>query len=256
MARPLAHFLRLLTLGIVLFAAACTKTVYVRAPGICPQDTECLAFGQPNVSAAAARAREEGFIRRTVASTVTVRGLRYNGEAGRSALTGSGTIIGSKGYVLTAYHVIQGAQLITVTLRSPAENGRYQETREALATPLVTSRDADLALLMLNVSGSMPPPMAIRHDKVILGDRVWFLGDHGPLVNGTIAQADVAGDGDVSLAEAEIPSRPLDNGSPVLNACGEIVGVALGPYGKNGRLRLVPIEHALAALGVTRADLR
>lgn len=254
MARSVAHFLLLLMAAIA--AVSCTTNVYVRTPGVCPRDIDCLAQDQLDVSAAAAKAREAEYVKRVVGATVTVRGMHYNGEAGKSAATGTGTIIGSKGYVLTAYHLIQGAEIITVTLREPTKDGGFTETREAMATPLVSSRSADMALLYLPSGTTMPRPLAVRHDKVIIGDHVWFLGEHGPLKNGFVAETGLSNNDTPHFVDVELPSVPRDNGAPVLNVCGELAGVALGPYGKNGRLRFLPIEDALESLGVTRVDLR
>ncbi len=257
MARSIAHSTRSLMLCIMLASlAACIKTVYVRTPGVCSRDSECLAVDEPKLPAETARAREREFVRRTVASTVTVRSIRYDGHEGKSVTSGTGTVIGSKGYVITAYHIVQGAQTITVTLRQPTDDGNFVETREALATPLISSVSTDMILLALSSDQPMPAPLAIRHDQVITGDRVWFLGERGPLSQGTVAQTDIS-DGMVThFADAGIVSKAADNGAPVLNACGEVVGITLGPFGIKNRLRMLPIDDALESLGVTRADLR
>ncbi|HTM68553.1 MAG TPA: serine protease [Candidatus Binatia bacterium] len=228
-------------------------TTYVRVPAVCPQDPLCL---DTRPGSHEAPARERDFVRRHVASTVEVRGSRYLPNKGPAVTKGVGAFVGSKGYVLTAYHLVDGAEQVSVVLRTMSPDGRVTEVREVPAIPLVLSREADMALLALPMSERPPPSLPVRTGPVIKGDPVWFIGARTALRHGGVAETGILDGPNRDHADASIPSPREDAGAPVLNVCGEIVGVSIGPYGKNGALRFMPIDAVLASLSMSVADLR
>ncbi len=80
---------------------------------------------------------------------------------------GSGTIIDSKGYVLTNNHVIQGAEKIEVTLASG----------EVLAGKLAGAyASADIAVVKVDGDG-LPAAELGDSDKLKVGQRVFAIGN-------------------------------------------------------------------------------
>lgn len=230
------------------------STTYVRVPAVCPRDPLCLDE-RPDAGGEA-RAREESFLRRYAGSTVVVRGSRYLPNRGEDARTGIGTLVGAKGYVLTAFHLIDGAESVTVSFRAPAPDGGVARTREIPAIPLILSRDEDVALLILPPSERLPPSLPIRYGPVLKGDDVVFVGAGSAIARGRVTDADIAEGIDRSYAETAIRASGGDAGAPLMNVCGEVVGVALGPYGKRGALRFVAIDRAMKALSASPSDFR
>lgn len=239
-------------LGIVT-ACSC-GTTYVRVPAVCPRDPLCL--DERTDAGPDKAARERDFIARHVASTVEVRGTRYLPNQGARVTKGVGAIVGSKGYVLTAYHLVDGAESLTVMLRVPTPDGGIGELREVPAIPLVLSREADLALLTVPYGERLPPSLPVRNGPVITGDPVWFLGNATVLKRGNVAETGIGDGPNHDHADASIKASREDAGAPLMNVCGEIIGVTTGPYGKNGQLRFIPIDAAFKALSMSVADLR
>lgn len=234
-------------------ADACTTT-YVRVPAVCPRDPLCLDE-RPDAGAAS-RVREESFLRRHAESTVLVRSVRYLPNQGTRTITGIGTLVGAKGYVLTAFHLIDGAESVAVVLRAAVADGGTSPVREIPAVPLVLSRDEDVALLVLPPVERLPPSLPVRYGPVLKGDDVRFVGAGAAIARGRVTDADVSAGINRSFAETALRASGDDAGAPVMNVCGEVVGVAIGPYGRRGALRFVAIDQAMKALSVTPADLR
>jgi hypothetical protein len=102
----------------------------------------------------------------------------------------------------------------------------------------------------------VPPSLPVRNGPVIKGDPVWFLGRATALERGGVAETGIVDGHNHDHADASIMASREDAGAPLMNVCGEVIGVSTGPYGKNGQLRFVPIEAALRALSMSIADLR
>ncbi len=250
MARIVSFAIPPFLIALCCIAADACTTTYVRVPAVCPRDRLCLDDG-PN-----AAARQADFIRRHAEATVEVRGTRYLPNQGARTNRGIGALIGAKGYVLTAYHLIDGAETVTVTLRTASPDGGATDGRDIPAIPLVLSRDEDVALLILPPLERLPRSFPVRYGPVIGGDDVRFIGAGSSIRRGRVTDADVTAGINRSFAEASVSATGADAGAPLMNVCGEVVGVAIGPYGKKGALRFVALEQALQALSVTPADLR
>ncbi|MEY4744331.1 MAG: Trypsin-like peptidase domain [Candidatus Parcubacteria bacterium] len=254
MARSISLVITPFLIASCCIMAGSCATTYVRVPAVCPHDPLCLDE-RPDAGPAA-RTREDGYIRRHAESTVEVRGLRYLPNQGIRTQTGIGALIGARGYVLTAYHLVEGASSVTVALHASGHDGGTARGREIPAIPLMLSREEDVALLLLPSGERLPPSLPIRSGPVITNDDVRFIGAGAALKRGRVIDADITEGIDRSFADARISASAEDSGAPVMNVCGEIVGVALGPFGKKGALRFVTIDRALKALSLTPADLR
>jgi S1-C subfamily serine protease len=250
-----AKLFRFLLISSAAVSALAACTTYVRVPGVCPSDPYCLTDGsEPTV---AAKVREQKFARRVMATTVDIRVIRHLPNVGRTTTQLVGVLLSSKGYVLTARANFQDAEVITVTLRTPTADGRFTAGREMAAIPLIVDNQDGVVLLALDKGEILPPSITVRFDRTITHDRVWFYGAGTALAGGHVTGTFMENDGHPSdFADADIASKRGDMGAPIVNICGELVGIAVGPYGKKGALRLIPIDLALDHLHVTRADLR
>lgn len=143
---------------------------------------------------------------------------------------GSGAIISSNGYVLTAQHVIEDAKGIKVYV--PEGDG----VRAYEASVVESSEDADIAVL--KISGSELPCLPIGDsDHLSLEEEIRLLGyprqgdvGVGLIIGrgvylGSREPLDLEG---IKLLQIDI--SPFDHGhsgGPVINSAGEIVGVAV-----------------------------
>jgi len=133
--------------------------------------------------------------------------------------TGSGSIIDSKGLVLTNGHVVRNSNNVTVIL---ANKQRLQG--RVISRSL---RDPDLALIQLqNVTGNLPKINVISSSQVKVGQRAFAIGDPfgqfaGTLTTGIISRID----SDRKLLQTDAAINPGNSGGPLLNSRGELIGV-------------------------------
>lgn len=241
----MAVFLRRIAVLLVFtLIAGCTKTVYVRVPAVCPQDSYCL--GQPGAPDAAARRAE--FERRLAASTVDVRVSRYVANAGYRTTTVVGTRVGPDGYVITAFAPLHAADRIAASVPAGRDG-----TREVPLTPLVLSIEKDVVLLVPPRAESMPIAAPVRIGPVIAGDEICMRGST-TLRCGRVTATSVGTGAAAALADTDIRAERGDVGAGVVNACGELVATAVASQG--GKVRVMPLDVALEAMHVTPADLR
>jgi len=141
--------------------------------------------------------------------------------------SGTGFVIAEGGYVLTAAHVVRGADEITVRW----EGRRYRATTVAMNTA------HDLALLL--VADAPPMPVVVLGvDPPDLGDEATAVGYPTGTARATSLTTTVAGlewwavspSGGVlsDLIATREPFRPGYSGAPLVNASGEVVGVVTG----------------------------
>jgi V8-like Glu-specific endopeptidase len=132
--------------------------------------------------------------------------------------TGSGSIIDSKGLVLTNGHVVRNSNTVVVTLANK---------KQLQGKVISRSRNPDLALIQLqNVTGNLPKINIISSSQVKVGQRAFAIGDPfgqfaGTLTTGIISRID----SDRKLLQTDAAINPGNSGGPLLNSRGELIGV-------------------------------
>jgi S1-C subfamily serine protease len=161
------------------------------------------------------------------------------GEGGGRGV-GSGFIVRADGIVVTNYHVVEGAQRITVITPEP-DAQRYE------ARVIGGDQAADLAVLKIGAQGLPTIPMGASVD-LKLGQQVVAIGyalalEGGPTVTQGIVSAldrsidandpncapDVCGEDLVrtysNVIQTDAAINPGNSGGPLLNLTGEVVGI-------------------------------
>jgi len=138
--------------------------------------------------------------------------------------SGSGAIISPDGYILTAAHVIEGASSITVIVEE-----------ESQCAASVSQVDYDMDVAVLKISATNLTWLALGDVKALIPDEeIRLLGyprqslGFGMIIGRGVYLGHRA-TSDVELLQIEI--SPFDHGhsgGPIINANGEIVGVAVG----------------------------
>lgn len=137
---------------------------------------------------------------------------------------GSGVIISEDGYIISNYHVIEGANNITVTLRDG--------TTSYTAAVIGSDADNDIALLKVDATGLHPATfgdsstLAVGDYVVAIGNPLGELG--GTVTDGIISALarDVTIEGkDMTLLQTNAQISPGNSGGGLFNANGELVGV-------------------------------
>lgn len=136
---------------------------------------------------------------------------------------GSGVIVDGDGYVLTNYHVLQGASAAAVKVFSGESYG---------VSVVATNPQADLALLRLRNTGSKTFTKLTFADKnnIKAGTKVIALGSPAGLeftvTEGIISATDRTNEYGVAVIQTDVPINPGNSGGPILNIQKTIVGIS------------------------------
>ncbi len=166
------------------------------------------------------------------------------------AVSGTGFIVSSDGYIITNRHVINGATNISVTIRSKEYEARVVDSLS----------DNDIALLKVDAHG-LPMVMLGDSSNVGIGDTVYAIGCPAG-VCGTITQGRVANLGISSktdegttlhnLIMSDLTTTHGSSGGPLLNDRGEVIGITTAGIVVQGETTgfgvSIPINQAIPLL--------
>ena len=138
--------------------------------------------------------------------------------------SGTGFALTADGYMVTSYHVIQGADSLLIEGR---DRQRYH------AEPVYSDVKHDLAILRITdkkFNGFGRLPYAIKSGQADLGERVFTLGyPREDVVYGEGALSARSGfEGDTAFYQVSIPVNPGNSGGPLLDERGNLIGVVSG----------------------------
>ncbi|MBI1899903.1 MAG: trypsin-like peptidase domain-containing protein [Planctomycetia bacterium] len=172
--------------------------------------------------------------------TLRPRGTRETPFAGHPSLErrmettgqGSGVIIDAEGYILTNYHVIEGATAVRVRL----SDGRNISEAEVVGVDPPT----DLAVVKVDAEGLIPAPWG-DSDKLEVGDWVLAVGNPFGLdrsVTAGIVSAKrrrnvVHNMPYQDFLQTDAAVNPGNSGGPLVNLKGEVVGVTTAIVGES-----------------------
>ncbi len=152
---------------------------------------------------------------------------------------GSGIAISQEGHILTNYHVIRGADFVTVSI-----NGGVEFQAEVVKEHIQN----DIALLKI-VDNNFPGfyttiPYFFNESQMEIGQSIYTLGY--PLYNkskeiklrkGHISATN--GFGDNTTYETSLNIQPGNSGAPVINDKGEFIGLVRSKYSKSPGISFV-----------------
>jgi S1-C subfamily serine protease len=222
-----------LTAAALVALPACSRTVIERIPAASPASVG-LAGSTSSVDEPIVHVVQQ--VRPAVVNVTTdmVQQGPF-GQGGRGV--GTGFIVRPDGVVVTNYHVVEGAQRITVITPGP-KSERYD------ARVIGGDANADLAVLKIDATG-MPTVALGDSSKLQLGQRVVALGyalalPGGPTVttgivsalDRTISATDPncatctnGGRTYSSVIQTDAAINPGNSGGPLVNLAGQVVGI-------------------------------
>ena len=171
----------------------------------------------------------------------------------RSAVSGSGTIIDPRGYIVTNEHVIHHAESITVTL---SDESKYQ------ASLIYFNVERDLALIKLTTARTdFPTAVLGTMADVLVGEDVLALGYPlgtqlpGPVTVTRCIVSAVREVGGFRFIQTSVPISPGNSGGCLVNFEGRMIGVPSASFDQPNAQALnlaIPIDEVVAFL---RANL-
>ncbi len=175
------------------------------------------------------------------------------GEKSRQKSLGSGFIFRPEGYILTNYHVVNGADNITVRL-----SDKMELSGEVVGTDPAT----DLAVLRIKAEHPLPSIPLGNSDSILVGDWVIAIGNPFPSQGldrtVTVGVVSAVGRKDLyfgdetptyqSYIQTDASINPGNSGGPLVNLAGEVIGInaaIASPTGSNVGIGFaIPINFA------------
>lgn len=168
---------------------------------------------------------------------------------------GSGVIIDPRGYVLSSYHVIAGAEALKATLYSPGGAKEY---------PLKMVKGdlrSDMALLRIQGAGPFPHAALGNSDAARTGDMVLTVGSpfgfEQTVTSGMISSRNrTLQVGDTvyeNLIQTDSSINRGSSGGPMINVRGEVIGINTAIFAPTGVFNgigfAIPINRAADLVG-------
>lgn len=148
---------------------------------------------------------------------------------------GSGIIINSDGYILTNYHVVQGAETVSVILNNK---------KEVPAKVVNYNANQDLAVIKVTEKTTMPAVAELGDSsKVQVGDSVVAIGNPlgkellGSVTSGIISSTNRAisvGSTTQNFIQTDAAINPGNSGGALVNSKGQVIGINSAKIGGNG----------------------
>ena len=229
---------------------------YVRVPSVCTNDPACV-LPTENGDAKISRDphRLQAFKKRNIESTVVVQTSFY-GKDGLQHKTATGALIGTKGFVLTTHSAVANAEFITATYRLVTPEETVTTYRETPLELTLFSRTHNVALLRILKKDQHQAPFPLRHGPVVKGDDLWWFGVSSGARKMKVSTTDITinlnGRG-FMLMNGMLGDS--DNGAPIVNDCGEFVGILLYNDSGGRGVYALPIETIFEALSLRTTDL-
>lgn len=148
---------------------------------------------------------------------------------------GSGIIINDEGYILTNYHVIDGATQVSVILNNK---------KEVSAKIINYDASLDLAIVKITENIKMPAVAELGTSKDMqVGDPVVAIGNPlgkellGSVTSGIVSATNreiEVGSEKQSLIQTDAAINPGNSGGALVNSAGQVIGINSAKMGGNG----------------------
>ena len=150
------------------------------------------------------------------------------GQVSETASSGSGFIISEDGYILSNYHVVEGATRLTVITYMGDE---YE------AKLVGFDEMNDVAVLKVNATGLDAVTIG-SSDDLIVGDQVVAIGNPLGELTSSLTVGDISAkdrtintDGSlINMMQTDAAINPGNSGGPLFNMRGEVVGITTAKY--------------------------
>ena len=181
------------------------------------------------------------YVNSCVGLTVDIVSTNVFGQTVTGAAAGSGFVITEDGYILTNYHVIDGANSIKVTF----DNGK-----EYTATYVGGEEKNDIAVIKVDATG-LTPVVIGKSSDMLVGEQVTTLGNPlGELTfsesTGIISALDrsiTMSDGrQMNMIQTDCAINSGNSGGPLFNSHGEVIGIVSAKYSSGSNSSSASVE--------------
>ncbi len=172
------------------------------------------------------------------------RGRDFGGDREARSL-GSGFVVSEDGFILTNYHVVDGADEVQV---------RFSDRRFYVAKVIGTDKGSDVALLKIDAKNLKPVKIGKSKDLEV---GAWVLAIGSPFgFDHTVTAGIVSAKGRslpsenyVPFIQTDVAINPGNSGGPLFDLNGEVIGINSQIYSRTGGFMglsfAIPIELAM-----------
>ena len=181
------------------------------------------------------------YVNSCVGITVDIVSTNVFGQTVTGAAAGSGFVITEDGYILTNYHVIDGANSIKVT---------YDNGKEYTATYVGGEEKNDIAVIKVDATG-LTPVVIGKSSDMLVGEQVTTIGNPlGELTfsesTGIISALDrsiTMSDGrQMNMIQTDCAINSGNSGGPLFNSHGEVIGIVSAKYSSGSNSSSASVE--------------
>ena len=174
-----------------------------------------------------------GNVGSTVGITTELVTTNFWGQTVKGAAAGSGFVVTHDGYILTNYHVIDGASSIQVAF---ADGTSYPATLVGGEEP------NDIAVLKIEAEGLTPVVLG-DSDNLVVGEQVCAIGNPLGELTFTFTSGYVsARDRTITMENGEVMNmlqtdtsiNSGNSGGPLFNMYGQVIGITTAKYSSSG----------------------
>ncbi len=161
-------------------------------------------------------------------NTTATKGMNYFGQAVQTASAGSGFVLTRDGFIVTNYHVVDGASTVKVTMY----NGDAYDAA-------IIGGDEDYDIAVIKVDAKDLQPVTLGDSSTLnVGDHVLAIGNplgeltfsmSGGMVSSVNRAINVSGT-PFNMIQTDTSINPGNSGGPLLNSYGEVVGIVSAKY--------------------------
>ncbi len=155
-----------------------------------------------------------------------------DGVVERRRSSGSGVILDASGYVMTNYHVVQGARRVQVVLASRPQGASIVRPRGKTLDATVVGVDEETDLALLKVSGAVLSPLPLGDSDALRPGQLVFafgspLGLDNTVTMGVVSAVgrQLEADDPMVYIQTDAPINPGSSGGPLVDATGKVVGI-------------------------------
>ena len=178
------------------------------------------------------------YVNSCVGITVDIVSTNVFGQTVTGAAAGSGFVITEDGYILTNYHVIDGANSIKVTF----DNGK-----EYPATYVGGEEKNDIAVIKVDATG-LTPVVIGKSSDMLVGEQVTTIGN--PLGELTFSESTgiiSALDRSITMSDGRQMNMiqtdcAINSGGPLFNSHGEVIGIVSAKYSSGSNSSSASVE--------------
>lgn len=200
--------------------AASSKPVQVRIPPRAGQSHSNADSRSVNQNNAGRSIRVEMSFEQLAQLASSVVMIMVHDKKGEPFASGSGIMIGRKGYILTNHHVLEEGSFFTIRIENDDQSYKADQ---------VIKYNQLLDLAVIRIDRELAPlPVYKGPQKLVRGQKVVAIGSPLGLFN-SVSDGIISGFrvlDDVDMIQYTAPTSPGSSGGAVLNMYGEVIGIS------------------------------